>query len=835
MGSCDALDREPHHTQIISTVLSSETLDHVFQPLRELASDQIVGFESFARFDDGTPPAMAWKTAITMGRGRDLDVLSVRTAIYQARGLPGLLFVNVHPAHLSLSGKISGGVGLIISRFRQREAIVFELVATPGGEIDSEAACDGVERLRKGGIYMSLDDGGTEMVTLEELAWLKPTFVKLNRQLTYNAYHHGHTSLLREWVRRSHAMEATVIAEGVEDPRWGPWLRSLGVDWVQGHAYGPPNSAHYWASRLKSQEDPGRAVSYFCPPGWDHFRESVAFTPLDAREMGELLYADLPLALWVVDDEGRLAGMNQRAEEFWHVAPATALGRPVETALGFRRMVPEVSEDVRESSFRQFRVEKTNGSEQSISLTVLSVQKRGRNYSVMIVRNSSVSVGLPPRFGTDPLTGLASRIWWQGEEKHLTTSGVVAFLDVDGLKAVNDLFGHAAGDRLLKTIGSRIRQRLQAGMFAVRYGGDEFLVVWPGGNREAAQAWVEGLANSSLVQRDDVVPIRFSFGVAAFEAGQIETAIIAADRRLLEMKRFRLPTDAGAALILTGTGRRTLWEPSMIAPEVAEIDAAYDDIISGIYPEPEAQAREFVDWIDPQAGSAVVEVGGGTGRLALAGNMIERVGSGGQYLITDISAVYLSQAFRHIHPKWSWVHCQVAPASDLPVISGCVDLAFGAFFLFDCHPDPVFSELRRILRPKGRLALAEVQSWQWSSAWQSLWRTASQGKSPSQTQIANVTMLAQREGLQLIRQKTQQVTLTFPNRDWALSFAVRSALWRQRGPHAEPGPILPRLREELSRFELEDLSIPVTIGYYLWQKPQDGIELAFCDRGTTNL
>lgn len=55
----------------------------------------------------------------------------------------------------------------------------------------------------------------------------------------------------------------------------------------------------------------------------------------------------------------------------------------------------------------------------------------------------------------------------------------VLFIDLDGFKGVNDFHGHAAGDKLLTTVASRIVARTRTGDFVCRYGGDEFVVILP--------------------------------------------------------------------------------------------------------------------------------------------------------------------------------------------------------------------------------------------------------------------------------------------------------------------------------------------------------------------
>jgi diguanylate cyclase len=115
---------------------------------------------------------------------------------------------------------------------------------------------------------------------------------------------------------------------------------------------------------------------------------------------------------------------------------------------------------------------------------------------------------------------------------------VIAFIDVDGLKEVNDTLGHAAGDQLLRAVAAAVSSRLRGQDIVLRYGGDEFIAVMPETDVAGArQTLVE--IRARLGDRLGRKP--FSIGLAALHQGDSAQSLVArADAALYESRRLGL-------------------------------------------------------------------------------------------------------------------------------------------------------------------------------------------------------------------------------------------------------------------------------------------------------
>ena len=143
---------------------------------------------------------------------------------------------------------------------------------------------------------------------------------------------------------------------------------------------------------------------------------------------------------------------------------------------------------------------------------------------------------------TDPLTGLANR---RGCEKSI--AGEISraererkplsciMLDIDRFKQVNDTMGHQAGDQVLRELSAMLRQSVRAYDIVARWGGEEFLVVLPGADLEAARQLAERIRVG--VQKLPTSTVTISAGAAEFDADyDFEATLRTADRRMYEAK-----------------------------------------------------------------------------------------------------------------------------------------------------------------------------------------------------------------------------------------------------------------------------------------------------------
>jgi diguanylate cyclase (GGDEF)-like protein len=157
---------------------------------------------------------------------------------------------------------------------------------------------------------------------------------------------------------------------------------------------------------------------------------------------------------------------------------------------------------------------------------------------------------------TDALTGVANRRLLLSRAEYEIVRHIreqrpfaVVMIDLDGFKGLNDRFGHAAGDEILRDVAGSVKLALRAQDTLARLGGDEFCVLAPLTDRAGATRLAGRVARAIEEATTGVETVRASLGVAVFphDGRSIPALLHEADERLLAAKRGRRERRARAA------------------------------------------------------------------------------------------------------------------------------------------------------------------------------------------------------------------------------------------------------------------------------------------------
>lgn len=150
---------------------------------------------------------------------------------------------------------------------------------------------------------------------------------------------------------------------------------------------------------------------------------------------------------------------------------------------------------------------------------------------------------------TDPLTSLPNRLAYERRMAELEADvregrafACIGAFDIDHFKSINDTFGHAAGDAVLRIVGNTLATALEGRAFVARYGGEEFAVVFAGFGTEDALALARELCATvealAFHASQKPVKVTMSGGLTRFGTDErAATAFDRADRALYAAKR----------------------------------------------------------------------------------------------------------------------------------------------------------------------------------------------------------------------------------------------------------------------------------------------------------
>lgn len=290
----------------IRAIIAERSFLPVFQPIVELASREVVGYEGLTRFADGTRPDEIFTEAARCGLAIELEAATLEATLDASAALPSSAWLNLNVSpELVLVGQ---PLASILRRWGGQ--IVLEL--TEHTEVtDYPALRASLDRLGPD-VRLAVDDAGAGFASLRHILELQPDYVKLDRAIVRQIHRDpARQALVAGMVHFAAQTGAILVAEGVETDPEAYEVQRLGVALAQGYRLGRPAPASRSAAAT-SAGTPARVAAVRPPKRRgrpavrkDDIGEAMNVGPTVAaalREVGIATVADLraigALATW---------------------------------------------------------------------------------------------------------------------------------------------------------------------------------------------------------------------------------------------------------------------------------------------------------------------------------------------------------------------------------------------------------------------------------------------------------------------------------------------------------------------------------------------------------
>ncbi|SDY34453.1 sensor domain-containing phosphodiesterase [Citreimonas salinaria] len=232
--------RDRHSAQVaeIQAAIRSHAFRIVYQPIVELSSGAVRGFEALSRFEAEPyrAPDLWFAEASGVGLGVELELAAIDAALVGLAALPEPLYLSFNAS----PGTVASGRLAKVLEGKPLDRLVIEI--TEHDQIGAEAPfLDQLMRLREGGLRIAVDDAGAGYSGLQQIIRISPDILKLDRSLVTGIHVDPvRRSLAAAMVHFATETKAQIVAEGIETAEECRALARLGMHGGQGWYFGRP-------------------------------------------------------------------------------------------------------------------------------------------------------------------------------------------------------------------------------------------------------------------------------------------------------------------------------------------------------------------------------------------------------------------------------------------------------------------------------------------------------------------------------------------------------------------------------------------------------------------
>lgn len=234
----------------VHTAISAQAFTIVYQPIFQINSHKILGFECLTRFhhEPQRTPDIWFAEATQVGLGTELEIAVVRKALLALQYLPEDVYISLNVCPLNV---VEGTLPAVLENI-PFDRMVLE-VTEHTAIADYSKVTSALEPLRSRGLRLAVDDAGAGYANFRHILQLQPDLIKLDMQLIRNIDTSSKLrALATAFVSFAREVDAQVIAEGVETTLELESLIQLHVDNAQGYLLGRPMELATALTLLKS-------------------------------------------------------------------------------------------------------------------------------------------------------------------------------------------------------------------------------------------------------------------------------------------------------------------------------------------------------------------------------------------------------------------------------------------------------------------------------------------------------------------------------------------------------------------------------------------------------